>query len=286
MILRQALGHARKHLTTHDIEYASLESEILLRHTLGTNQVQLYQNLNSDLSPEQEKIFWELVNRRIKGEPTAYITEHREFFGLDFFVDSDVLIPRPESELLVEKALSLAQHRPITIVAEIGTGCGAIAIALAVNLPQITIYAIDISAPALKVARINCERHGITNRVHILQGDLLDPLPESVDLIIANLPYIEAEELPQPNFEPRLALDGGTGGLEKINDLCRQVNTKLHLDGYMLLEIGQGQAEAVTALLYKLYPSAKVEITPDLSGIKRVVSMFKTSRPSPPPSPR
>lgn len=278
MTLKQALSHAREFLTASNVDYASLESELLLRHTLGISQVQLYQDLTRELNPEQERAFWELVERRAKGEPSAYIMGHREFFGLDFHVNPDVLIPRPESELLVEKALSLAQSRAITTIAEIGTGCGAIAITVALNLPQATIYATDISAPALKVARINCQKHGVTNRVHLLQGDLLDPMPEPVDLIIANLPYVKGGELPQPNFEPRLALDGGPDGLEKLNKLCHQVNDKLRPDGCLLLEIGQGQGRAVTTLLHSLFPSAKIEITSDLSGIERVVSMFKTSR--------
>ena len=278
MTLKQALSHAREFLTASNVDYASLESELLLRHTLGISQVQLYQDLDRELNPEQERAFWELVERRAKGEPSAYIMGHREFFGLDFHVNPDVLIPRPESELLVEKALSLAQSRAITTIAEIGTGCGAIAITVALNLPQATIHATEISAPALKVARINCQKHGVTNRVHLLQGDLLDPMPEPVDLIIANLPYVKGGELPQPNFEPRLALDGGPDGLEKLNKLCHQVNDKLRPDGCLLLEIGQGQGRAVTTLLHSLFPSAKIEITSDLSGIERVVSMFKTSR--------
>ena len=278
MTLKQALSHAREFLTASNVDYASLESELLLRHTLGISQVQLYQDLDRELNPEQERAFWELVERRAKGEPSAYIMGHREFFGLDFHVNPDVLIPRPESELLVEKALSLAQSRAITTIAEIGTGCGAIAITVALNLPQATIHATEISAPALKVARINCQKHGVTNRVHLLQGDLLDPMPEPVDLIIANLPYVKEGELPQPNFEPRLALDGGSDGLEKLSKLCHQVNDKLRPDGCLLLEIGQGQGRAVTTLLHRLFPSAKIEITSDLSGIERVVSMFKTSR--------
>lgn len=275
MTLKQALNCAREILVANNVEDASLESELLLRHTLKISQVQLYQDLNRELNLEQEKTFWDLVRRRLNGEPTAYITGHREFYGLDFYVDSNVLIPRPESELLVEKALTLAQHCQIFTVAEIGTGSGAIAISLALNLPQTRIYATDISTAALKVARFNCQKHGVLNRIWLLQGYMLDPLPEPVDLIIANLPYAKEPELPQlTHFEPRLALDGGADGLEKIHQLCRQASSKLRPDGSLLMEIGEGQERAVTTLLCSLFPSAKVEVAPDLSGIERVVSLI------------
>ncbi|MDI6814765.1 MAG: peptide chain release factor N(5)-glutamine methyltransferase [Dehalococcoidales bacterium] len=274
MTLKQALSRARRILAAHNAEDAPLECELLLRHTLKISQVQLYLELNHELSPKQEETFWGLIKRRLNGEPTAYITGHREFYGLDFYVNHRVLIPRPETELLVEMALNLAQNHPVSTIAEIGTGCGAIAIILALKLPEAKIYATDISAPALKVALFNCQKHGVANRVCLLQGNMLDPLPEPVDLIIANLPYVRELELTNSvNFEPLLALNGGSDGLEKIRQLCRQVKNKLRPEGYLLLEIGQGQGKAVTTFLRSLFPSAKIEITPDLGGIDRVVSL-------------
>jgi len=277
--LKQALSGARRMLTASNIEDASLESELLLRHTLKISRVQLYLDLNHELNPEQEKTFWCLIKRRLSGEPTAYITGHREFYGLDFYVNHDVLIPRPESELLVEKALNLAQNRPISTMAEIGTGCGAIAISLALNLPQAKIYATEVSAPALKVARFNCRKHKVLDRVNLLLGDMLTPLPESVDLIVANLPYVKESELPQigpGSFEPVLALNGGPDGLKRIRKLCQQLSGRLNPQRSLLLEIGQGQRKPVTTLLRRLFPSASIEVTPDLSGIDRVVGLTLT----------
>jgi len=249
-------------------------------HALGIGRVQLYTDLNCGLKSEQEETFWGLVKRRLIGEPTAYIAGNREFYRLDFFVDSSVLIPRPESELLVEKSLNLAQNHTVSTIAEIGTGCGAIAISLALKLPQTKIYATDISAPALEVALFNCKKHGVLDKICLLHGNMLDPLPEPVDLIIANLPYVKESDLSQicsASFEPRLALNGGSDGLGKIRQLCYQVSGKLRPEGCLLLEIGQGQKEAVTTLLHSLFPLARVEVTPDLSGIDRVVSLVLTT---------
>lgn len=288
MTIREAINHAQQTLAADNIEDARLESELLLRQALNISQAQLYTDINQGLSPEQEKAFWRLIECRLSGEPTAYITGHREFYGLDFYVDPAVLIPRPESELLVEKSLKLAQYQPLATIAEIGTGCGAIAISLAINLPQIKIYATDISASALEVARANCQKHGVTDRVQLLPGDMLEPVPEAVDLMVANLPYVEESELfaSSPlNSEPRLALDGGADGLDRIRQLCRQLNDKLRPEGYLLLEIGQGQEKAVNNLLHSLFPSTEIEVTPDLGSIDRVVSLHLT-KPSPPASGR
>lgn len=279
MTLEQALSQARELLTANEIEDASLESEILLRHALKISRVQLYSDLNLELSSEQRKAFWQLIQRRVRGEPTVYITGHREFYGLDFSVDPRVLIPRPESELLVTKALQLAQSHPISTVADIGTGCGAIAISLALNLPEVKVYATDISASALEVARDNGEKHGVRDRICLLPGDMLDPLPEPVDLIVANLPYVKESELAGKSsisFEPKVALSGGADGLDQIRRLCPQLGGKLRPQGGLLLEIGQGQGEAVTSLLRSLFPSARLEIIPDLGGIERVVNLSLT----------
>ena len=278
MNLTQLMSLSRGLLLNSSIdENPTLEIELLLMATLNINRIQLYLEPERTLNSEEEKKFWELFDRYQSGEPTAYITENREFFGLDFYVTPDVLIPRPESELLVEKALSFAQNHPVFTIADIGTGSGAIAISLALNLPQAKIYASDISETALQITMLNCRKHDVERRVDLLQGDLLDPLPDLVDIIIANLPYVRESDMPKVNtvgFEPDLALNGGPDGLEKIGRLIKQSVRKLRPRGHLLLEIGEGQSEAVTALLNDVFPSAKTEVTSDLNGIDRLVSLI------------
>jgi len=276
--LKQALGKARDILARNNVNDASLEGELLLRHALKIDRVQLYIDLEKELTPQQEETFRRLLERRLQGEPAAYITGRREFYGLDFNVSPAVLIPRPESELLVETALTLAKNRPLSIIADIGTGSGAIAVSLALELAQSKIYATDISAAALKVALANCRKHGVSDRVRLLEGNLLEPLPEPVDLIVANLPYIRKSEL-NPQCEPPLALDGGADGTESIEQLCRQAGGKLKSGGSLLLEIGQGQREAVTAILHNIFPGGKVEVFPDLAGIDRAVLLILAATP-------
>jgi release factor glutamine methyltransferase len=280
VILRQALSRAREIFQANNIEDASLESEILLRYALKINRAQLYLDLEDTLNPEQAEAYQRLVERRLSGEPTAYITGHREFYGLDFYVDPRVLIPRPESEILVEKAIDLAQRCKVFTVADIGTGCGAIAISLALNSEFTKVYATDISGDALEVTRINCRRYGVADKIVLLQGDMLAPLTEPVDLIVANLPYVQESAMPQngpASFEPVVALNGGLAGLEKIRQLGYQVGDKLNPRGSLLLEIGQGQRTVVTEFLRGLFQAGEIEVYRDLGDIERVVSLYLTS---------
>lgn len=279
MTLKQVLGRAREVLARNNIEESHLEAEVLLRHALEIDRAELYAGLDRELNSLQEEKFRALLQRRLGGEPIAYITGHREFYGLDFYIDRCVLIPRPETELLVAKAIELAQARAIAAVADVGTGCGAIAVTLARHLPLLQIYASDVSADALEVARINGTKHGVSDRIRLLHGDMLEPLPEPVDLIMANLPYVTKPEIVRSglaDFEPQVALDGGTDGLDKIRRLCEQAAGKLNPRGGILLEIGQGQHRMVTDWLQRRFPSASLETIPDLQGIERVISLCLT----------
>ncbi len=275
MTLKQALARASARLAAiKEVDNPSLVAEILLRHILGINRVQLYTDMDQELSPDKANEFDILVKRQIQGEPVAYITGQKEFYGLDFYVDARVLVPRPESELLVELAMDCARKYPVSYIADIGTGSGAIAISLAVYLPQASIYAVDLSSDALEVARLNMEKHGVSHRITLLEGNLLEPLTVPMDIIIANLPYVRKTDLagmPFARYEPALALDGGESGLEKIFQLGNQIQGKLKPEGCLLIEIGMGQGGAVIEHLRGLYPEACIREIQDLAGIGRVI---------------
>jgi release factor glutamine methyltransferase len=270
-----------KELHTHNIDNPRLEAEILLAYLLGLDRVGLYVNTKQELSNEQATAFSTLIERRLNHEPTAYITGHKEFFGIDFKISPGTLIPRPETELLVEKAIELsnAAFPESCLLADIGTGCGAVAVAIALHLPKVKIYASDISADALEVARSNCRRHSVSDRITLLQGDLLDPLPEPVNLIVANLPYIKETELstlpPEISmFEPQVALAGGLDGLKQIERLLSQAGRKLLPKGAIMLEIGYEQGQAVSELAKQYLPDARANIITDLAGLDRLIEIF------------
>ena len=282
MILREALQSATQTLRKAGIDDASVEAELLLGHILGISKTQLYTEPEKSLTSAETEHLYHFVQRRLDHEPAAYILGHCEFYGIDFCIDCHTFIPRPETELLVEKAVELAQRisqpgKRITI-ADVGTGCGAIAISLALALPQSKIYATDISASALQVAGMNCQRHAVSSQVELLQGNLLEPLSQPVDMIVANLPYIKSCEFrdlsPEVrNFEPTTALAGGEDGLDKIQQILEQMPGKLNYGGCFLLEIGQGQGRVVTSLIKSYFPQASIELISDLGGIERVVKV-------------
>jgi release factor glutamine methyltransferase len=277
--LRQALGSVRKALRNKDFEDASIEGEILLRHILKVERAYLFSHLDDVLTSFQEDALKKVLARRIQEEPVSYIIGHKEFYGLDFIVDNRVLIPRPESELMVEKTIEIVKKQKITTIADIGTGSGAIAISLAVNLPDVIIHATDISKDALEVARQNCKKHRVEDRIVLLQGDLLEPLPGTYDLIVANLPYVKTADIKEQKslrFEPGLTLDGGEAGLDVIGKAVRQADKKLNKKGCMIIEIGQGQAESVCELIKKEYPTSVIQVYPDLAGIARIIRFCLT----------
>jgi release factor glutamine methyltransferase len=286
MTLTQALQQSAHTLSVNGIDDSHIEARILLGHITKLSPVQIYTLTKQTLSQEQERALYELVERRLRREPTAYIVNHREFYGIDFYVDSRVLIPRPETELLVESALEFAKTGTFLpsslVIADIGTGCGAIAISLALNLTQSKIYAIDSSCSALEVAKLNCEHHKVTRQVTLLQGNLLEPVPETVDLIVANLPYIKSSELDNlspeiTQFEPRTGIDGGKDGLKYIHRLLEQAEEKINRRGCILLEIGQNQERDVISLIHSLLKKVNFTLMPDLNGINRVVKInFQT----------
>lgn len=282
MTVRRALQQAAHALQDHNIQDAYFEAEILLAQALQVSRVSLYSQPERKLTEEENSTFHQLLTRRLCREPLAYITGTQEFYGIKFYVNHRVLIPRPETELLVEEALKAARNYgnkgASVLIADIGTGSGAIAISIALNLPQAKIYASDISTHVLEVARINCQQHNVSKQIVLLHGNLLEPLPEPVHILIANLPYVRNSELKKlspevKDFEPKSALDGGEDGLAKIYQLLGQVKDKLLPNGCLLLEIGQGQEEVITSWINNHLPGAKIRLIPDLNTINRVVKV-------------
>ncbi|MFU8796147.1 MAG: peptide chain release factor N(5)-glutamine methyltransferase [Dehalococcoidia bacterium] len=282
MTSREALQSVTQALLDAAIEDARAEAELLVGHVLSMSRTQLYTTPERELMPAETERLATLVRRRLEREPAAYILGHCRFYDIDFQVDRRTLIPRPETELLVEKALEIAHrlHEPNKhiLIADIGTGCGAIAVSLALALPEATIYATDVSPSALQVAEKNCRRHAVDHRVRLLAGNLLEPLPHTVDMVVANLPYVRSDDLAALSpeirgFEPLIALAGGEDGLDKIRETLEQSPSKLTDRGCLVLEIGQGQAGAVTSLVERHFPQADVELVPDLAGIPRVITV-------------
>ena len=278
MTLREALREAAGELEAQGVDSARFEAELLMRHVLCLDRATLFTRLERDLAHDELADYSSLIRRRVAREPAAYITGRREFFGLDFDVAPCVLIPRPETEVLVEKALEYASasgELPL-LIADVGTGCGAIAVALAVHLPQARVYATDVSSDALEVARCNCDRHGVASRVTLLLGNLTVPLPEPVHLIVANLPYVGDSDLPTlapeiRKFEPALALDGGRDGIDVIERLLSSAGPRLREGGALLLEIGHSQAGRVAELAGRHFPTSSITVARDLGGVDRVV---------------
>lgn len=278
--VRSALEQGFTCLAQAGIPSPRLDAEVLLAYVLGWNRARLYARPESRLTQMQWEAFQATIQRRTRHEPVPYIVGHREFYRLDFLVDRRVLIPRPETELLVEKALVVAIHQELgkghPLLADIGTGSGIVAVSLATHLPGATVYATDASPDALSVAAENAVRHGVAGRVQLLCGDLLQPLPVRVHLIAANLPYIPSGRLPalDPDvveYEPLAALDGGPDGLQPIRRLLVQAEKWLLPEGAILLEIGAEQGPESVALAQQHYPQAQVELYPDDAGLDRVV---------------
>lgn len=253
-------------------------AQAILAHVTGKGRAWLFVHRDAPLPPDQRERFVALVSRAAKGEPLAYLVGQREFWGLPFAVTPDVLIPRPETETLVEVVLGWARRRaPSELsVVDVGTGSGAIAIVLALELPSAHLTAIEISVEALEVARANTVRHGVADRVTLVQGDLLAGQDGPFDVIVANLPYINQEELSAlevGRWEPRVALDGGPDGLKLIRRLLKQAPSRIKSGGLLALEIGYDQGRRVMELCRQAFPAAQVALLPDLAGLDRIVQV-------------
>lgn len=280
MNLGRLLAAVRRRLDRRGVEDASLEAEIMARHVLGMDRAALHATPERPVSLEDTAAIESLAERRAQGEPNAYLTGHRWFYGLDFIVASGVLIPRPETELLVEAAITAINQGGYRTAADIGTGSGIIAVCLARLVPNLTVTAADISGPALEIARRNAERHGVADRIIFRSGDLLLPLTTPFDIICSNLPYVKETDIPAGGplwHEPRLALNGGPDGLDVFRRFAPQVAGHLNPGGCLVLEIGAGQAKQVLALLERDLPAGKFTLHRDLAGHERVIEFRLTA---------
>ena len=274
---RAALAHVRLRLQEAGVEEAALEADVLVRHVLALARAELLARPDTPLSHAQAATLEGLLARRMRREPLAYVLGRCEFHGLDFRVTADVMVPRPETETLVDEALAWARERPAPVtIADVGTGSGCIAVTLAVRRPDARLLATDVSPAALAVAEDNARRHGVAERVRLLAGSLLAPLPNSVDLVVANLPYIPSGRINtlQPevrDYEPRQALDGGPDGTDLLRPLLRQAGAHLRPGGAVMLEIDDEQGATMAEEARGAFPAAAVRVLPDLSGRDRVL---------------
>ena len=268
----ELVGWTADYFERHGVASPRLDAELLLARVLGVDRMGLYLRFEEEVRDDQRAQFRELVKRRaIDRVPVAYLPGVREFWSLEFKVTPEVLIPRPETELLVQTVSGLRPSR----VAEIGTGSGAIASALALELPEVSILAVERSRPALSVARENLEALGVAERVMLVEGDGLGPVGPGFEVIVSNPPYVPGAEIaelePEVQHEPREALDGGPDGLRLIRELCRDAPSRLVGSGRLVLEVGAGQAPPVSQLMREA-GAAGIETVRDLAGIERVVT--------------
>ena len=253
-----------------------LDAQVLLAHVAGKNRAWVLAHSEALLSAQQIALIAEKIARLEAGEPLPYVIGEWEFYGLKFQLSPAVLIPRPETELMVEKALHwLRAHPGEHLAADIGTGSGCIAVALAKNHPGLRVIASDISLPALEIARSNVKLHNLEARIECVQSDLIPPTAAGFSLICANLPYISVKVLKRlkvHRWEPNIALRGGQDGLELIRGLVAQAPQSLAGYSLLLLEIEASQGEAVCKIVSAAFPRAKIELILDLAGHDRLVA--------------
>ena len=284
MNLKETLNATGETLIKTGSPDAKLEAEVLIRHVLGIDRATFFRDLEEPVTDSDRQQLDDLVVRRLRREPLNYITGFREFYGLSFEVSDSVLIPRQETELLVETVISLARSRPKheIKICDVGTGSGAIAISLAVNLPFAEITAIDISQSALDIANANRRTHGVYNRVALRRGNLLEPVDFKPEIIVSNPPYIPMGDLsllqPEIQYEPRVALDGGTDGLELIRGLLSQSLDKVSSTGAILFEIDSSQENSARILAREYFPNADISVLDDLSGSSRAILIEEISQ--------
>ncbi len=276
--VRRILEWTTLHLSKHGSDSPRLDAEILLAHSRNCKRIELYTRFDELLSETERGTMRELVQRRAKAEPVAYLVGHREFYGLPFRVTLDVLIPRPDTETLVMELLTMAKPISSPAILEVGTGSGCIAVTIASHLKSARVTAIDISQPALTLAQENAESNKVADQIEFFLGDGFSPLSTGVkfDFIVSNPPYVaerEYEDL-QPDVklhEPKLALVSGEDGLDMIRQLIQEAPSYLKPNGSLLLELSPEQSQTVKHLLETDGRYENIRILKDLAGLPRVV---------------
>lgn len=282
MCLRRNLDRARQALAHHPA--GALEAEILLAHALDSPRSFLYAHPDMQLPPERAERFHKFVERRSNGEPMAYITGKREFWSLELQITPDVLVPRHETESLVEAALEIVPEDAHWRLADLGTGSGAVALAIAKERPDCEIHATDISPAAATLAVANARKLGIEN-ISVHTGSWYEPLEGSFAVLVSNPPYVAADDphldIGDCRFEPGLALTPGPDPLTAIREICRQAPAHLEPQGWLIVEHGASQGEAVRAI-FAGHGFENIETRRDLSGHERITRGRRAARPEPP----
>ncbi len=281
MDIQQSLTWATQKLNKKNIQSAALDADILLSHAINKAKAFIYSHPDHQLTKSQLTKFKKLINRRTRGEPVAYLTGHKEFYHLGFIINKNVLVPRPETELLVDEVL---KNKKIKIIADIGTGSGCIAISLAKNNSHLKIYASDISAKAINLAKKNSLKHKTTKRITFIKSDLLKPFTNiKLDAIVANLPYLD-RKIKYDNltiglkFEPSIALYSGPDGLDAYRRLIAQIPKLKYPPQYIYLEIGHSQVSLIKKIIQHHLPAAKITLKKDLAGLNRIIMLRLTQR--------
>ena len=286
--ISQAIAEGVRILRASGIEQERRTAGLLLCHAIGIDRTHLLTKSEEHIDEVKYRVYHRLLERRAAGEPVQYLTGRQEFYGLDFFVTPDVLIPRPETELLIEKVLKIVDTEGLDspLIVDVGTGSGCIAVTLAANLFNARLIATDVSDRALIIALNNAAKHRVNDRIEFLQGDLLEPLSNrgqtaSIDLIVSNPPYVDeglksSIQREVRDWEPHGALFGGVDGIEFYQRLISDCPEYLKTGGHLVIEIGYGQLEAIESMVAGT-PSLKlVEVTNDLQGIPRTLTMTKS----------
>lgn len=274
MIIREALQWAQQELSNSPT--AAGDARLLLQHALEVDRSHLVAHGEETLPCGKERLFRRLVARARWHEPIPYIIGAAPFYGLDFVVTTAVLIPRPETELLVQSAIAWLEEHGAERVVDVGAGSGCIAVTLARHLPGVCVDATEISEEALAIARRNADRHRVADSITFHHGSLLEPVDGEFDLIVANLPYVSDAEWPALAdgvkwYEPAKALRGGADGLELIRQLLNQARSRLQVGGALFLEIGWRQGRGAAALARDIFPQARVDVLSDFAGHDRIL---------------